>query len=518
MVNGNPREDCMPSTSRNHHRPTAGRAARATATALLGLLAGIAWAAAEDAPAPGAGSGAAPAGAASPADVEALRRRIADLEAQIARLREEMARAAGGGAGAAGAARAGAANATIEARITALEKEIAALRTASPVAAAGAAAAVAPKSANGFAPGASRPFVARGGLTFGGYGSGLYQKFTEHRDNDTDANLSNLANLPEAFVYVGFRFDAHWVFDASFGITDAAAGDGQPGQATVEFAFVDYRWRPSLGARGGLVLLPLGFLNEQHEPNSWLGARRPEVETRIIPTTWREAGGGLYGEAGEAFAWRAYATTGLDASGFEPATGVAGGRQQGAAARATDIALSARADWTPFRSDASGRLLAGASVVTGKTGQKEPGFPAGRFTLWDAHAEYRWHGLQIRALYAQSILGDAGEISEAIDPALNTAIGEKMKGWYFEVGYDVLQIAASTDQSVYPFCRYEALNTQDEVAPGLTPDLQNDLTVKTCGVAWNPIRPIRITFDAQNFENQAHTAVDQVNLGLGWAF
>lgn len=505
----------MPTTPSHPPRPAAGRAARAAATALLGTIAGIVWAAAAEAPPAVPAAAGAPSAAATTAgatDVEALRRRIADLEAQVARLRDEMTRLRGSSAAPGSVAAPG----SIESRIVALEKEIAALLQATP--AASVAAAPRPRSVNGFDLGGSRPFVAKGGLTFGGYGTGLYQKYTEHRDDDTDANLANQANLPEAFLSVGYRFDDHWVFDASFGINDAVAGDNEPGQATVEFAFVDYRWRPSLGARAGLVLLPLGFLNERHEPNSYLGARRSEVETRIIPTTWREAGGGLYGEVGEGFAWRAYATTGLDASGFDPATGVAGGRQQGAAANATDIAISARVDWTPLRTDASGRLLVGASVVTGKTGQKEPGFPAGRFTLWDAHVEYRWHGLQVKALYAQSILGDAGEISAAIDPGLTTAIGEQMKGWYLEVGYDVLTIAADTDQTVIPFCRFEALNTQEVVPPGLSADPTNDLTVKTCGVAWNPIKPIRVTFDAQNFFQQADTAVDQVNLGIGWTF
>lgn len=476
---------------------------RRAAAVLLAMACAVLPAVAEDAPPPAADT---PAPAASDAtDLEALRRRIADLEKQIARLREEMAKPGAPGGGAA-----------LEARLSALEGEIAALRDAAttrPVTGG-----AERRSVNGFDVGASRPYFVKRGLTLGGYGTGLYQKYTQHRDDDTDANLVNQASLTEAFLYVGYRMDDRWVFDASFGITDAVAGDDDPGEATVEFAFVDFRWRPGLGVRGGLVLIPIGFLNERHEPNSYLGARRPEVETRIIPSTWREAGGGLYGDIGSAFAWRAYATTGLDASGFDPATGVAGGRQQGGAANATDIALSARLDWSPLRMDKSGRLLAGGSIVTGKTGQKNPGFPAGRFTLWEVHVDYRWHGLQTRALVTQSVQGDAGEISAAIDPGLTTAVGERMQGWYFEIGYDVLQIAAQTEQSVVPFCRYEALNTQDEVAPGLAADLANDLTVKTCGVAWNPIRPIRITFDAQNFDSQAHTAVDQVNLGLGWAF
>ena len=67
---------------------------------------------------------------------------------------------------------------------------------------------------------------------------------------------------------------------------------------SVEFAYVDYLWRPELGLRAGLLLVPMGFLNELHEPTVFLGARRPGVETAIIPTTWRENGLGVFGEAG----------------------------------------------------------------------------------------------------------------------------------------------------------------------------------------------------------------------------
>jgi hypothetical protein len=119
---------------------------------------------------------------------------------------------------------------------------------------------------------------------------------------------------------------------------------------------------------------------------------------------------------------------------------------------------------------------------------------------------------------ARSILSDAGEISLAIDPSGNTAIGERMNGWYVEVGYDALTLMQGTAQRLTPFCRYESLDTQAQVAPGMPTDPQADMTVKTCGVAWNPIRQVRLTVDANNYDNRAHTAVDQVNMALGWAF
>jgi hypothetical protein len=394
----------------------------------------------------------------------------------------------------------------------------AATETGTPAAAAPAPKPVdAERSVSGLEINASKPYFAKRGPTFGAYGSFLYQNFTSSADNDTPANEPSVASLEEAFIYLGYRFDPRWVFNASIGIEDALAGEGQDGEATVEFAYVDYSDRREFGARGGLVLLPLGFLNERHEMNSFLGTMRPLVEQRIIPTTWREVGGGVYGVAGPVD-WRAFLTTGLDAAGFTEIEGVAGGRQQGSQALASDLSLSARVDWTPLRGGASGTLLVGASGITGGTGQEQVGFPSGRFTLWDAHASYRWRGLWVRALVARGILSDAGEISLAIDPTGQTAIGERMHGWYAEVGFDALTLWEGMRQSLTPFCRYEVLDTQSEVAPGMQDEPASDLWVKTCGVAWNPIRQVRLTVDATNYDNHAHTAVDQINLGLGWAF
>src|SRR2546426_2600659 len=88
--------------------------------------------------------------------------------------------------------------------------------------------------------------------------------------------------------------------------------------------------------RGGLLLVPLGFLTELHEPPIFLGARRPEVETLIIPSTWRENGLGVYGDLGPV-SYRAYLVASLDASGFTADEGIREGRQEGAASRAEDL-------------------------------------------------------------------------------------------------------------------------------------------------------------------------------------
>src|SRR4029453_5073175 len=93
-------------------------------------------------------------------------------------------------------------------------------------------------------------------------------------------------------------------------------GDEEKGEVSVEFAYLDYLIRPEVNVRAGLVLIPVGFINELHEPPVFLGARRPDVEDRIIPTTWRELGAGVFGDAGPV-TYRAYVVNGLDSSGIE---------------------------------------------------------------------------------------------------------------------------------------------------------------------------------------------------------
>ena len=435
-------------------------------------------------------------GSTAAGDTEALQRRIQALEEEIARLRGEAAGVA-----------------EIQRRLAALEAELNRLKSERPAAGGD----IALRSVNGLGAGASRVYLTKRGLAFGGYGSALYQRFTQSRDDDTDANVPDRTDLTEAFFYVGYRFDDRLLFNSSFGVEHALVEDGSDGSATIEFAYVDFRQRKEIGWRGGLLLLPLGWLNERHEPNDYLGTMRPITEQRILPSTWRGAGAGAYGEAGPV-EWRGYIVESLDASGFTPIDGIAGGRQQGSESLAEDVGLTARVDWRPIRGKGLGELVLGASGFTGLTGQEQLGFPDGRLSLWDAHAEYRWRGFQARALYASGILSGAGDISLAIDPTGLTAIGERMEAFYAEIGYDVLSTWPKSKQDLVVFCRFENLDTQAEVAAGFPTDPLADLTVKTCGVQYAPIRQVVIKADATNYTDPGQQSVDQVNLGLGWVF
>src|SRR5262249_57261922 len=98
--------------------------------------------------------------------------------------------------------------------------------------------------------------------------------------------------------YLGYKFDEHFLLNSELEYENAVVASDKNGEAEVEFAYLDYLHSRAANARAGLVLIPMGLVNQLHEPTTFLGARRPEGEPQIIPSTWRELGLGVYGQAG----------------------------------------------------------------------------------------------------------------------------------------------------------------------------------------------------------------------------
>jgi hypothetical protein len=239
------------------------------------------------------------------------------------------------------------------------------------------------------------------------------------------------------------------------------------------------------------------------------------VASYILPTTWRENGAGVFGDLGPV-TYRAYVVNGLDSSGFSAEGGIRGGRQKGAKAKAEDFAFTARADWTILPG-----LLVGGSFYRGSSSQgattpSDESFDA-PVTLYDLHAEWKWRGLQTRGVWSRITIGDVRQINEANELTGDESVGEKLAGWYAEVGYDVLS-HCDTKQAVIPYLRYEEFNTQARVPDGFMADPANDRKITTFGFAYKPIPQAVVKVDYQNVEDAAGAGVDQFNIALGYLF
>jgi hypothetical protein len=371
------------------------------------------------------------------------------------------------------------------------------------------------RGAFGLGPAASKVYGLTRGVSIGGYGEVLYQNFDEERDDGARSDRTDTIDLARAVFYFGYKFDDHFLFNSEIEYEHATTGEGdeEKGEVSVEFAYLDYLVRPELNVRGGLVLIPLGFINELHEPPVFLGASRPDVERRIIPATWRELGVGVFGDAGP-FAYRAYVVNGLESTGFDGEAPLREGRQGGSNASAEDFAVTGRLDFTGLPG-----LLLGASGYTGGAAQGRElngrSFDA-RVTLLDAHAEWRWRGIQARALTARGSIGDAAQVNALNGLAGSESVGRRFVGSYVEAGYDVLFGRGSA--SLVPFARWERFDTQDEVPRGFDADPANDVRTWTFGLQFRPIAQVVVKADYQDVRNEARTGVNQFNFALGWLF
>lgn len=358
-------------------------------------------------------------------------------------------------------------------------------------------------SEHGLGPAASKVYHAERGLSIGGYGEVLYQNFRSDRPDPRSSEI----DLQRAVLYFGYKFDDKWVLNSE---VEYEHGVG----AEVEFAYIDYLWKPQMSFRAGRVLLPVGLINELHEPTVYLGANRPDVETLIIPTTWREDGFGLFGQAGP-FSYRTYLLAGFNAEGFTD-QGLVEGRQEGVQSKADDIAWVGRLDYTGVPG-----LLAGGSVYTGDSGQgirSVTGRKLGVATkIYEGHLDWKWRGLEFRALGVQTKIDDVAALNETLGLTGVESIGSKLQGYYVQLGYDVLA-GKSGGRSLTPYARYEAYDTQKEVPAGFLRNPANDVNSLTLGIAFKPIDQIVLKADYQKYDNRAKTGVDQINVLLGYIF
>ena len=383
------------------------------------------------------------------------------------------------------------------------------------------------KSMYGLGPAASKVYSEDHGVSIGGYGEMLLQDFAAQSDDGTRTGEDTTFDLLRAVLYFGYKFDSKFVLQLRDRVRARhhrrrrrAEGRGLGGVRHARLHGAQGGER----ARGGCVLLPVGFINEMHEPPTFLGARRPDVERAILPSTWREIGAGAFGDVGP-FAWRAYVINGLNAEGFSGDEGLHEGRQDGSEAAARDLAFTARVDYHGVPG-----LLAGASYYTGESGQGAEDAAGdvihGQVTLYDVHADYRTHGFQFRALWTSVQVEDAEAINRDIlgldpnDPAQVTqSVGSRMLGYYGEAGYDILALRGEeTRQSVIPFVRMERYNTQDRVPSGFQSDGANDVRIMTYGVAWKPRPQLSIKLEFQDFDRADDSGTDQINAGIGYLF
>ncbi|MCH7644358.1 MAG: hypothetical protein IH974_05925 [Myxococcales bacterium] len=378
----------------------------------------------------------------------------------------------------------------------------------------------------GLGPAASKIYDLGRGLSVGGYGEGYYRNLVGDEGGE-----KNRADLLRMVLYTGYKFTDSILFNSEIEFEHATTGSTKSssgGSVSVEFAYLDFLLRDWANLRAGLVLVPMGFLNEMHEPITYFGVNRPEIESQIIPSTWRENGVGILGTLYEQVDYQAFVINGFNARGFDSG-GLRGGRQKGNRVLAEHLAFVARLDWTPIQ-----QLLVGGSVYHGNSGQNQDvsvsgtsvAIPDTPTTVWEIHAQYEDHGLHLRSLFTMAEIGDSGDLTAALGPvggtgelAAGEAVAGEMLGVYGEVAYDLMPLLfPGSEKTLEPFFRYSYYDTQRNVPSGFSSDKSKEIEVYTLGFSFQPIPRVVIKADYRNRVAKSGGLPDEFNLGVGFVF
>jgi len=325
--------------------------------------------------------------------------------------------------------------------------------------------------------------------TIAGYGELHYNNLSaEDSSHDVDE-----VDFHRFVLFFGHEFNDKTRFYSEFELEHSLAGDGKPGEVELEQAFIEFDLRPGLYAKAGLFLVPVGILNETHEPPTFYGVERNDVESIIVPSTWWEAGAGLNGRWGLSWNWDLALTSGLQM----PTTGsnafrVRGGRQKVAKALASDGAITGRVRYLGIPG-----LQAALTVQYqfDPSQAADDGLDDG--TLVEAHVDYRNGGFGLRALYAHwDFSGDAVEAAGA----------DKQSGWYVVPSYRL-------DNGLGFYTRYEEVDAARD---------QDQFSQWELGLNWWPSDNVVIKFDyrdrSHDLPGSSGRDFNGIDLGLGYSF
>ncbi|NER15529.1 hypothetical protein GWK08_18890 [Leptobacterium flavescens] len=289
----------------------------------------------------------------------------------------------------------------------------------------------------------------------------------------------------------------------------------------IEQAFVNYNVAPNVSLRGGLMLVPMGIINEYHEPTTFNGTERPAVDNVIVPTTWREIGVGVTGRFNnlslgyQAYIFNGFRSTELNGEGgvngfLRGSNGLRGGRQRAIQSTIDSPTFSAKLDYYGLPG-----LRLGLSGYFGDTQaeddvEDQDGANIG-IAMVGLDARYAYQRFTARGQFIYASLSG----TEDYNNLTGRDLGSALLGWYAEAAFNLLP--QTNQQKLFAFARYEQYDTHADTAGDLVRNdayNRNDLTM---GLSYH-ISPGVVFKGDYQFRDNALSGSDvnnRLNFGLG---
>ena len=350
-------------------------------------------------------------------------------------------------------------------------------------------------------------------LTIGGYGQIDYNQPVK-----SESFQSGVMDVHRMVLMFGYKFNKKTQFITEIEIEHVK-------EVFVEQAFLQYEISPRLKFRGGLMLIPMGIVNEYHEPSTFNGVERPNLDKYIVPSTWREIGAGFSGAfPASSLSYQIYVVNGFNGYDGDAklggANGFRSGRQKGAESYLSSPNVTFRINYFGF----SGLQL-GISGYSGSTQSTaydglDKSDEAARATadstvvglsMLGADAKYTFEGFSFRVQMNYGFVTNSSAYNEYTGSDLGSAIS----GWYGELSYNILHQLDQFESELIPFFRYEQYNTHASVDNSLTVNPDYNRSDITFGVGWKITSGAMLKADYQLFRSKSRNeARQQFNVGV----
>ncbi|MFI5201647.1 MAG: hypothetical protein ACHQNE_04625 [Candidatus Kapaibacterium sp.] len=352
----------------------------------------------------------------------------------------------------------------------------------------------------------------------GGYGEITYK----------DPNYGDVPrlNIPRMVTFIEHDFNAQWEFKSELELEDVKLERGAGGEIEYEQAFLDYHANPHIGLRAGLQLIPIGIINQTHEPTTYYSVERPQFDQSVIVTEWEEIGAQFYGEIAQGVEYQLMLSEGLKAEGLSMTT-IDGAKQSGSAG---DITTDAIAGSDASHPAISGRLdfLPIAGLRLGASAYYQPiafdTLPAG------ASGTFLMAMLDARFEHGPLRLSGEGGFFTVSNDAVNfyqsnpnyQPIPQKAVGGWVEAAYNVMPFFSSARSELLPFVLYESFTFTGHPVASFFLFGENTLSIAhnsvTAGMAFKPLDNIIFKADYRMTTVDGEADYKQFSLGGGFNF
>lgn len=291
----------------------------------------------------------------------------------------------------------------------------------------------------------------------------------------------------------------------------------------IEQAFIKHRIKRGLNLKAGLILIPMGFVNEMHEPTFFYSVERPLLDKIIIPTTWREIGIGITGLLHNFdMKYQLYLVNNPLGYNNGPqvsaANGIRKARQKGAESLVSTLpGISTQLEYygidnfkfgvSAYHGETNTSVINDLPLINDENNSIIDSSTV-TMTMVTAHSSYNVSQWNFRGQYTFATYAN----TRAYNTFSGSDVPESMHGFYVLMAYDFMK---SEQVSLEPFVRFSHLDNNLKVGENIEKDNSLKQNILTLGMNYKPHPGVVFKVDYQFYNKANDTEYQSFNAGIG---